>query len=312
MSNDGHEFDLIAQFRRQAETNTAVTLGIGDDAALLASPGDKGVLVTNDVLMERVHFDLSIASPADVGRKALAVNLSDIAAMAGRPTAAFVGLVLPAEQGAGFADELMSGLMKLADEYDVAIAGGDTNIWDGPAVISVTLLGEPTNPGPVLRKGAQPGDWLLVTGALGGSLGGRHLHFSPRLHEAQYLNASVELHALIDLSDGLASDIQHILVESRVGAVLDQDSIPIHDDVDQELDDHQRLMHALSDGEDFELLMAVDPTTGAELLAQPPFGTSLTRIGEITDGEGCWLQPDDGDRTRLAPIGWQHRFSTPK
>jgi thiamine-monophosphate kinase len=304
------EFGLIERIRRQAATNAAVTLGIGDDAALLKTTPGTDILVAKDVLMEGVHFDPSVTSAAQIGYKALAVNLSDIAAMAGRPTAAFVGLVLPAGRGARFADELMAGLLELAAEFDVALAGGDTNIWNGPAVISVTVLGEPTGRGAVLRSGARPGDWLMVTGALGGSLSGRHLAFAPRIHEAQALHAAVEVHAMIDLSDGLASDLQHIAKTSGVALTLEAEAVPVHDDVPANLPPADRLRHALSDGEDFELLFCVDAASGRQLLAAPPFEIPLTRLGEVIAGEGCWLQTSPGDRRRLEPSGWEHRFAS--
>jgi thiamine-monophosphate kinase len=305
-----HEFELIERIRRQAATNAAVALGIGDDAAVLKVTPGAEILVAKDVLMEGIHFDPAVASPRQIGYKALAVNLSDVAAMAGRPTAAFVGLVLPADRGAAFADSVMAGLLELAAEFDVALAGGDTNIWNGPMVISVTLLGEPTSRGAVLRSGARPGDWLMVTGALGGSLSGRHLDFPPRVHEALALHQAADLHAMIDLSDGLASDLQHIVNASGVGATLEAHAVPIHDEVPANLPSAERLNHALSDGEDFELLFAVDAASGRQLLAAPPVEVPLTRIGEVTAGEGCWLRTPQGDRRRLEPSGWEHRFAS--
>ena len=310
MSRSGHEFELIDQIRRGAAAQACVLVGIGDDAAVL-SVGDAGSpsLVTTDVLMEGVHFDLAEATPAQAGRKALAVSFSDIAAMAGRPTAAFVGLALPKSRGITFAEQLMQGMQDLADEFDVAVAGGDTNIWDGPAVISVTLLGEPTGPGPVLRSGAQPGDWLMVTGQLGGSLvQGRHLTFAPRVREAEFLNKTFATHAMIDLSDGLASDVQHLLRESAVGGEIYQSLIPVHPDVDQSLPAEESIRHALSDGEDFELLLAVSPDEGQQLIAEPIFDTPITKIGTVTEDRKCWFVSDTGERSLLEPTGWEHRF----
>src|SRR5690606_15230748 len=309
MSTGNHEFDLIQRICQHAAPNASVAVGIGDDAAVIRSSGGAGTLVAKDVLTEGVHFDLSAASPAQVGRKALAVNLSDIAAMAGRPTAAFVGLVLPAARGAEFAEGLMEGVLTLAAEFDVAVAGGDTNIWNGPAAVSVTVLGETSGRGAVLRRGAQPGDWLLVTGALGGSLRGRHLMFPPRIREALALHRAVEVHAMIDISDGLASDIHHVLNASQVGARLNAAAVPVHGDVPAALSPSERLQHALSDGEDFELLVCVDRESGRTLLADPPSATQLTHIGEITAEEGCWLQSGDGSRRRMHATGWEHRFA---
>src|SRR5262249_8863293 len=140
-------------------------------------------LVTTDMLLEGSHFRIAETGPERVGRKAMAVNLSDIAAMAGRPVAAVISVGLP-RQGAGdLAEGLYAGLRGMADEFGVAIIGGDTNTWDGKLAISVTLLGQPTPPGPVRRAGAGPGDWLLVTGPMGGSILGRHLNVTPRVRE---------------------------------------------------------------------------------------------------------------------------------
>src|SRR5262249_30794119 len=151
--------------------------------------------------------------------------------------------------------------------FQVAIVGGDTNSWDGKLVISVTLLGESTGRGPVTRSGARPGDWLLVTGALGGSILGKHLDFTPRVHEAIALNATADLHAMIDISDGLAADVNHLCEESRCGAVLWGDRIPISDAGKRMADGRSPLEHALGDGEDFELAFATSRAEAERLIA---------------------------------------------
>ena len=160
----------------------------------------------------------------------MAVNLSDIAAMAGVPTAALIGLCLPKQDGMAIAEAVFDGAKSVADRFSVPIVGGDTNSWDGPLVISITVLGESTIRGPVRRSGAKPGDWLFVTGPLGGSIHGRHLNPQPRIREALRLHEVTDLHAMIDISDGLAADLGHLCRESGCGALLDADSIPIHDD----------------------------------------------------------------------------------
>jgi thiamine-monophosphate kinase len=202
-------------------------------------------------------------------------------------------------------EELHAGMRECADEFGVAIAGGDTNSWDGPLVVSVTLLGESTARGPVTRGGARPGDWLFVTGPLGGSILGRHLDFTPRVREALALHAAVELHAMIDISDGLAADLGHILEESKCGAVLDADAVPVAPAA-VELSRSSRktpLQHALGDGEDFELLFAVSPADGERLLRQPPV-PGLVRVGACVES-GLWLERR-GAREPLAPEGWAH------
>src|SRR6185437_1027531 len=157
------------------------------------------LLVTTDMLLEGSCFRLAEAGPRRVGRKAMAVNLSDIAAMAGRPVAAVVSVGLPRRGGRALGEELYRGLREVADSFDTAVVGGDTNSWDGPLVISVTVLGEATGRGPVTRSGARPGDMLLVTGPLGGSILGKHLDFTPLVNEALLLHELVAIHAMIDI-----------------------------------------------------------------------------------------------------------------
>ncbi|HEY2154860.1 MAG TPA: thiamine-phosphate kinase, partial [Isosphaeraceae bacterium] len=225
------EFDLIARFRRTTAATDRVALGIGDDCAALRFRPGAEVLVTTDMLMEGRHFLLDGPPLPSIGRKCLGVNLSDIAAMAGRPVAAVVAVALPRGRAVEIGLGLHAGIEAMAREFDVALVGGDTNAWDGPLVVSVTVLGEATGRGPVPRSGARVGDIVFVTGPLGGSLMGRHLDPRPRVREALSLHQSADLHAMIDLSDGLASDLGHILEESGgLGAMLDAAAVPIHPD----------------------------------------------------------------------------------
>ena len=178
-----------------------------------------------------------------------------------------------------------------------------------PPVVAVPLLGTPTGRGPVLRSGARPGDWLLVTGPLGGSLDGRHLRFRPRVEAARRLHAAVDLHAMLDLSDGLSRDLPHLTTERGLGARLDAESIPTHADVPPGLTFEERLAHALHDGEDFELLLAVSPDDATRLLDAPPPGVVLTHVGEVTGEAGrCELRHADGRTEPLAALGFEHRF----
>src|SRR5437588_2134229 len=226
----GGEFAFIDWVRRRTPAAGRVLLGPGDDTAALGWPADTPGLVTADMLLEGSCFLLAEAGPRRVGRKAMAVNLSDIAAMAGRPVAAVVSVGLPRDGGRALAEELYLGLREVADAFDTAVVGGDTNSWDGSLVISVTILGEATGRGPVRRSGARPGDWLLVTGPLGGSIQGKHLDFTPRVHEALALHAAVPLRAMIDISDGLAADVNHICEECRCGAVLRAANSPMSEE----------------------------------------------------------------------------------
>ncbi len=303
---DRNELALIDWIRQQARSTPGLQLGIGDDAAVW-QVAEKQLLLTTDVLMENVDFRCDEAPAKLIGRKAMAVNLSDIAAMAGRPLTALVGVALPRSRGFEFARELHQGLQSLADEFHVAIIGGDTNIWDGPLFISVTVIGEATERGPVLRSGAKPGDWIFVTGPLGGSITGKHLAFTPRVREALELHRLVDLHAMIDLSDGLSADLYHILDESHVGATLFAEAIPITDAARQMTDGRTPLDHSLADGEDFELLFTVEPSEGRALLAGH-CSVSVVHIGEIEETAGCQLRHSNGSVMPLPRTGWEHSF----
>src|SRR5262249_6083838 len=160
--------------------------------------------------------------------------------------AAVVGVALPKDGARKLGEEFFLGLRELADVFDTALVGGDTNTWDGPLLISVTVLGQAVGRGPITRAGAKPGDWLLVTGSLGGSIRGKHYDFTPRVREALQLHGLVDLHAMIDVSDGLAGDVFHICEESRCGAVLRAEAIPISDAARTMGDGQSPLEHALS------------------------------------------------------------------
>jgi thiamine-monophosphate kinase len=299
------EFAYIEWLRRQTPPDARVVIGPGDDAAAMRVAGDRECLMTTDMLLEGSCFRLAEAGGRLVGRKAMAVNLSDLAAMAGEPLAALVSVGLPRRGGRALADELYVGLREMADAFDTAIVGGDTNSWDGPLVISVSLFGQATARGPVRRSGARPGDWLLVTGPLGGSILGRHLTFTPRVREALQLHVRADLHAMIDVSDGLAADVNHLCTESGCGAVLRAQAIPISAAARQMNDSVSPLQHALGDGEDFELVFAVAPEDGRRLLeTQPVSGMTLFHVGECV-AEGLWLE-DDNQRQVLEPRGYVH------
>jgi thiamine-monophosphate kinase len=311
------EFALIEWIRQRARVHTGpwTQLGIGDDCAILRVEKAADLLITTDMLMDGRHFRLEYDGPEAVGYKALAVNLSDIAAMAGIPRAALVAVALPQVGTASVAQGIYAGMHRLAQRFHVDLVGGDTNAWDGPLVISVTLLGDATARGAVRRAGAKPGDAILVTGPLGGSLfAGRHLRPEPRVVEALALHQAAPPHALIDISDGLSSDLTHILTESGgLGAALDGDAIPIHPDAQamSQRDGISALDHALNDGEDFELCLVVAPDDAARLIANPPSPTTLYKVGEVTVTPGLRLRNADGSVLAIEPRGFDH-FRTKK
>ena len=296
------EFNFIDWIRDRTPPAERVLVGPGDDCAVL-KPGTVPWVVTTDMLMDGTDFVLEEIGPRRVGRKALSVNLSDVAAMAAEPIAAVVAVALPKGQP-GLAEELYCGIRERADEFGVPIVGGDTNSWNGPLVISITAMGETARP--VRRSGARSGDWLFVTGPLGGSILGHHLDFSPRIREARLLSQAVELHAMIDISDGLSQDLHHVLAESHCGAELHAAAIPIADAARtlSARSEKSPLEHALSDGEDFELVFAVSAEEGAKLVMNSP--VPVWKIGECVQ-DGYWIV-ENGERQSLVPAGWVHKM----
>lgn len=303
------ELEWINRLRERPESGY-----LGDDAAVF---GDQ--LLTVDMLTEGVDFLLDQTEPERIGRKALAVNLSDIAAMGGTPTAVLVSLALPVpvepdgdRRSLELAERLYGGMRPLLERYRVALIGGDTNRWHGGLVLSITALGRIAPKGPLRRSGGKSGDVLLVTGPLGGSITEHQFLFEPRVWEASYLNEHHEIHAAIDLSDGLSLDLHRLAWESGLGAVLDETLIPITDEACRlsERDGRSPLKHALADGEDFELLLAVPAPEADRLLKTQPlrerFGTTLYRVGVLTEKKEFLLRDCQGKLAPLAPEGFEH------
>ncbi len=308
------EEDLIAWLKANLPTSPRLDIGLGDDAAVLNGYCESNPVVTTDMLTDGVDFVLEEIDPRQAGHKALAVNLSDLAAMAAKPVAAFVSLVLP-RHGSGklsateLAIILYEGMLPLAERLGIVIAGGDTNTWNGLLAISITAIGETTSRGPLKRSGAQPGDQLLVTGRLGGSILGRHLAVEPRVAEAIVLHERYPLHAGIDISDGLALDTSRLAEASGVGAILDLPAIPLAEDALRlsDRDGRSAIEHALGDGEDFELMLSVPDEAAQKLLRDQPLSVLITRIGEIVADAGLWQLDESGKRMPLAPLGYQHQ-----
>lgn len=301
------EFELIAKIRAASPTHERVILGIGDDCASLRVRPDHELLVTTDMLMDGRHFILGEATPEQIGRKTMGVNLSDIAAMGGTPIGAVVAVALPKGKAmTDLADGLQRGIDEMARRFDVSLVGGDTNAWNGPLVVSITLFGEVEFGRAVRRSGAKVGDAIFVTGPLGGSLLGRHLEVEPRITQGRSLATILNVHSMIDISDGLASDLSHILEESGgLGAILDADRVPIHSDAVRlaELDGKSPLEHALNDGEDFELIFT---TSGNEIPRLEALVPGARVIGEITREPGIRLREHGGRTTSITAQGFDH------
>jgi thiamine-monophosphate kinase len=296
------EAEFHRWLREHVPEHPSFPLGLDDDAALMSLGTRRDLVVTTDLLSDGIDFRLQRDDPRRIGRKALAVNLSDLAAMAAKPVAAVVAIALPRKLGSEdslqLAIALYEGLLPLAAEFGAVLAGGDTNSHDGPLVVSVTAFGEVTERGPLTRRGGRAGDKLLVTGSLGGSIAGHHFDFTPRVREALLLRERYELHAGMDISDGLALDLSRLAKESGCGAVLHVDQIPRTLNV--------TLENALSDGEDFELLLAAPAAVADAIVRDQPLECGVTCIGELVSESGLWQQASDSKRTPLEPRGWQH------
>ncbi|MGH2794040.1 MAG: thiamine-phosphate kinase [Actinomycetota bacterium] len=327
-ARDLGEFGLIERLvARLGVPGEGVLIGPGDDAAAVRSTAT--TLATADLLLEGVHFDLAFSSPADVGWKAMAANVSDIAAMGGVPRYALVSLGAPASTPAATLESLYEGLGECARAFGVSVVGGDT-VGADVLIVSVALLGDAGLAGNVQRSGGRPGDVVCVTGTVGGAAAGlqlfrganvdpqagsllaRHPELAsahrrpmPRTREGQAA-AAVGATAMIDVSDGLAADLGHICDASNLGVELRASSVPVAEGVDDVarwagLD---AVDLALGGGDDYELVIAL-PAAQLSALSAALAPTSVTPIGELGGSERVVLGAD-GDRRPLAAAGWEH------
>jgi len=273
---DVGEDRLLEQLLPKLPRNVKVVLGAGDDCAVV-EPGKRGVLdlLKTDCLVEGIHFAKS-TPPRQVGWKAMARPLSDFAAMSGLPQFALVTLIVPATRDVSWVRQLYRGIEKAARTFDVAVVGGETSNIKGPAVISISVTGVVEKKRWVGRAGGKPGDELFVTGRLGGSLRASHLKFVPRIAESRWLTKHFRIHAMMDLSDGLGTDLPRLARASRVGFELDEAALPLNRGC--------TIRQAISDGEDYELLFAMAAKDARSLSARwkSKFPhVPLTRIGRF-------------------------------
>ena len=325
------EDDLVRLIRELARRRApGVVTGIGDDCAVLEAPGGAALLATTDLLVEDVHFRRRWAEPADIGAKAIAVNVSDIAAMGGTPRWALVGLGCPKGTGSDEIEAFYEGALAVADAYDVVIVGGDTSASPSGWLVSVTLLGEAVRP--ILRSTAHPGDVIAVTGTLGRAAAGlavlerdtappgiepallaevtaAHLRPRPRVSEGRWLAEAGDVTAMMDLSDGLATDLARLIGESGAGARVNVERLPVADATRMvaEALEVDAAAWATGGGEDYELLVVCKPTALARLregLAETT-STVLTAVGEIVAGSGIrWL--DGRGQPVVVAAGFEH------
>jgi thiamine-monophosphate kinase len=308
------EKKLIKQIRRSARGGESVVTGIGDDCAVLSVPPGHELLVTTDFTIEKVHFRREWHRPELVGRRCLTRGLSDIAAMGGEPRAAFLSLAVPSDVPQKWVDRFLKGLLDLAEEFKVPLAGGDTAQSAGGIQADIVVVGSVPQGKAVLRSGAKAGERIYVTGELGGSaaalarleeskpLGAEYVrHFRPQARVAvgQWLRQRGVASAMIDVSDGLSTDLEHICQESHVGAEIEEEAIP------RALvglgKKRVALELALHGGDDYELLF-----TSAAAIPSEVEGVRVTRIGRTTQSAGMRLIGADGKARRLEAAGWEH------
>ena len=330
---DSGEFELIDRLTRRLTMRRDVVLGVGDDAAVLAPDAGALLVATCDAQVEGCHFIRGIASPEEIGRKALAVNLSDVAAMGAQPLWALVSLLLPPTLEVSELDGIYAGLRALAESHSVAIVGGNVAATGGPLIIDVTLLGS-VNPDQTLRRdGGKPGDAVLVTGTLGAAAAGllalvtapgeaavspevlararqAFVTPTPRVSEGPALAQTGVVSAMLDVSDGLAADLRHICERSGVGAEIDAAAVPIDPAARIIATAYGRdpLALTLHGGEDYELLFTVPPAGIQTAIAAVAAAGGTTRvIGRLTAPEaGIRLALPDGASRALEPTGWDH------
>ncbi|MEM7474173.1 MAG: thiamine-phosphate kinase [Planctomycetota bacterium] len=303
------EQSFVAWAKMRAHRLPQVKLGIGDDAALLAAKESEDCVVTTDSLMEGVHFRSNEVELHRVGAKLVKANLSDLVAMAAEPYALFLSMCIPTNAAVAadvLAAEVYEGVCEAAEEHSVALAGGDTNCWDGPLVLSMTAIGRVAPGTAWLRSGARPGDLIVVTGPLGGSILGKHLDFAPRFDISAKLRGHPAVHAAMDISDGLSVDLLRMCDASNCGGVLELAKIPISEACAKlaQTSGKQPVEHALGDGEDFELLLAIAPD-GLDEVRQVVGDKNIRCCGEFTSRTGLWMR--EGSRIfQLTTSGYVH------
>lgn len=293
---EASELNLITRISGKIKTDSSVICGIGDDTAVLKYTKDRYLLYTCDMLIEGVDFT-SKTRPGQIGHKALACSLSDIAAMGGVPRYALVSLGLRRRDAQSFVDGFYDGLRKLARKFKVNVVGGDLSASQ-KITVDVSVIGQVHKRNLTLRKGAKAGDIIFVSGALGGSICGKHLSFIPRIKESNYLVSHYKVNAMMDISDGLSLDLYRLCQASGVGAVIYEDLIPVARQA-------KSFDEALHMGEDFELLFTMPASLARKLIKSR--GKSFKAIGEIREKKfGLKLITRNYKEKVLEPKGYQH------
>lgn len=284
---------LIALITRKLPSNGDVVVGAGDDCAIVTPCGKAWeILLKTDCVVEGVHF-LRETPPDQVGWKAMARVVSDMAAMAGVPLHAMITIVLPPDHEVARVEQLYAGLRRCAERYGISIVGGETST--GPlAMISVSMMGKVNRKRRLLRTTAEPGDAIFVTGKLGGSIRGRHLNFEPRLNEAHWLAACIPVHAMMDVSDGLAKDLPRMAEAAGLSYVIEEERLPVHKGC--------TLQQAWGDGEDYELLFSVSADDAMRL--QHAWKRKFPQLSLTCIGR--FVKKGKGKTPRFQEQGWEH------
>jgi len=290
------EFGLIERFKRHIKLDSSVIKGPGDDCAVVNFSKDKYLLLTCDMIVENVDF-LSNEDPYFIGRKAVAVSISDIAACGGIPRYCLVSLGLPKAKSVNFADRLFKGMRDILADFKINLVGGDLSAA-GKIIIDVSMIGLVDKRKLILRSGAKAGDVVFTTGTFGGSIRAKHLKFIPRVKESQYLAKNFKMHSMIDVSDGLIQDLGHILSESKKGAVIYEGLIPMSPQA-------RNISDALYSGEDFELLFTTAASEAKKIIK---CGRGCFKpIGEIVDKRcGLTLIGQNGEKKSILNKGFRH------